>query len=85
VLEIRTTYPEFAELLDRLRGERSPIALNRLSTIWQKDGNELRSLVTRMIDAAILQEHLHSADTTMPRYAVAELYLYGLGMKRQGQ
>jgi MinD-like ATPase involved in chromosome partitioning or flagellar assembly len=85
VMEIRNTYPEFTGLLDKLRGERSPIALDRLSKIWQKDGDELKSLVSRMVVAGILKEHLHLPDTTVPRYTVAELYLYGLGMKRQGQ
>jgi hypothetical protein len=85
VIEIRNTYPEFTDLLGKLRGERSPIALDRLSKIWEKDGDELKSLVSRMIVAGILKEHLHLPDTTVPRYTVAELYLYGLGMKRQGQ
>jgi hypothetical protein len=85
VIEIRHTYPEFVHLLDKLRGERLPIALDRLGRIWQKDGDELKAVVTRMMHAGILKEYPRLPDTNVPRYTVAELYLYGLGMKRQGQ
>ncbi len=85
VMEVRTTNPEFADLLDKLRGERSPIALDHLGKIWQKGGDELKSLVTRMINAGILKEYPRSSDANGSHYTVAELYLYGLGMKRQGQ
>ncbi len=78
-------YLEFAEFLDRLSGERSPIALDRLKNIWNQDSDKLKLLIQRMVDAGILQEYLRSADTDVLRYSVAELYLYGLGMKRQGQ
>lgn len=85
VAEVRNEYPEFAEFLDRLSGERSPIALDRLKNIWNQDSDALKLLIQRMVDAGILQEYLRSADTDVLRYSVAELYLYGLGMKRQGQ
>ena len=85
VAEICNTYPIFAVPLEKLRGESSPIALDRLSKTWQKDGDELKSLVSSMIHAGILQEYPGSPGTNVPRYTVAELYLYGLGMKRQGQ
>jgi NADH-quinone oxidoreductase subunit A len=39
-----------------------------------------------MVEAGILQEYLRSPDNSeTQRFAVAELYLYGLGMTRQGQ
>lgn len=85
VAEIYHTYPEFVAPLEKLRGESSPIGLDRLSNIWQKHEDELNSLVTDMIHAGILQEYPGSPDSNTPRYTVAELYLYGLGMKRQGQ
>ncbi len=47
--------------------------------------NELTPLFGEMIEAGILQEYLRSLDSDVPRYSVAELYLYGLGMTRQGQ
>src|SRR6266702_6750322 len=85
VAEVRNEYPEFADLLDKLSGERSPIALDRLTRIWNKSVNELTPLLGEMIEAGILQEYLRSLDSDVPRYSVAELYLYGLGMTRQGQ
>ena len=85
VAEVRNEYPEFANLLDKLSGERSPIPLDRLAKIWNKDINELPPLIGDMIEAGILQEYLHSLDPDVSRYSVAELYLYGLGMTRQGQ
>ncbi len=42
-------------------------------------------LLGEMIEAGILQEYLRSLYSDVPRYSVAELYLYGLGMTRQGQ
>ncbi len=85
VAEVRNEYPEFANLLDKLSGERSPIDQERLGRIWNINGNELIPLIGGMIEAGILQEYLRSLDSDMPRYSVAELYLYGLGMTRQGQ
>jgi len=85
IAEVHKNYPEFAIPLENLRGESSPIALDRLSKIWQKNGDGLISLITRMVQAGILQEYPGSPGTNVPRYTVAELYLYGLGMKRQGQ
>jgi len=85
VAEVRNEYPEFANPLDKLSGERSPIGFDRLGKIWNISSNELSTLVGNMIEAGILQEYLRSPDTDLPRYSVAELYLYGLGMTRQGQ
>lgn len=85
VAEVRNEYPEFADFLDKLSGQRSPIALDRLRQIWSQDDDKLNSLVTGLIEAGVLQEYPTSLDTELPRYSVAELYLYGLGMTRQGQ
>ncbi len=85
VAEVRNEYPEFANLLDKLSGERSPITLGRLGEIWNQNSDELKQQIADMIKAGILQEYPRSPDIDMPRYSVAELYLYGLGMKRQGQ
>jgi cellulose biosynthesis protein BcsQ len=85
VAEVRNEYPEFADFLDKLSGQRSPIALDRLAQIWIQDNDKLNSLVAGLIEAGVLQEYPTSLDTESPRYSVAELYLYGLGMTRQGQ
>ncbi|HLI07825.1 MAG TPA: hypothetical protein VKV40_14740 [Ktedonobacteraceae bacterium] len=88
VAEVRNEYPEFDNLLDKLEGDRSPIALEHLGEIWglDRDSGRLKVLVASMVEAGILQEYLRSPDNTdTQRYAVAELYLYGLKMKRLGQ
>lgn len=85
VAEVRNEYPEFADFLDKLSGQRSPIALDRLGQIWDQESDKLNSLVTGLIEAGVLQEYPRSSGTETPRYSVAELYLYGLGMTRQGQ
>lgn len=85
VIAMRTTYPEFADLLDKLRGERSPIARDRLGEIWQKEGEGLNDLIKRIVAAGILKVHPPLPDSNVPRYAVGALYLAGLGVKRQGQ
>ncbi len=86
VAEVRNEYPEFAPLLDKLSNERSPIALERLSEVWHKTESELiKSLLPDMIEAGILQEYQRSSDVNGQRYSVAELYLSGLNMRRQGQ
>jgi hypothetical protein len=85
VAEVRNEYPEYADYLDKLAGERSPISLDRLGKIWNRDSNKLSELVVGMIEAGVLQEYLRSQDADTPRYLVAELYLYGLRMTRLGQ
>jgi hypothetical protein len=85
VAEVRNEYPEFADFLDKLSGQRSPIALDRLGQLWHQNSDKLNSLITGLIEAGVLQEYPRSLDTEVPRYSVAELYLYGLGMTRQGQ
>jgi hypothetical protein len=85
VAEVRNEYPEFNEELNKLKDERSPISANRLSEIWDKQGKELNTLISDMIKAGIMREYQHSSMTEASRYAVAELYLYGLGMRRKGQ
>lgn len=84
VEEVGNEYPEFKDLLDKFAGERSPIALNRLSEIWGLETPELKSKVNGMIEAGILKEYDRLPDD-IPRYSVPELYLYGLKMKRPGQ
>jgi hypothetical protein len=84
VEEVGDEYPEFKDLLDKFTGERSPIALNRLSEIWGLETPELKLKVNGMIEAGILKEYDRLPDDT-PRYSVPELYLYGLKMKRPGQ
>ena len=81
VNEVRNEYPEFNQELNKLKDERSPISANRLSEIWSKQGKELNTLISDIIKAGIMREYQQEAS----RYAVAELYLYGLGMRRKGQ
>jgi hypothetical protein len=85
VEEVKNEYPEFEEPLEKLRDERSPIAADRLREIWGKRGKELTQLIGEMVEAGVLQEYTRTPETNVPRYAVAELYLYGLGMTRKGQ
>jgi hypothetical protein len=86
VADVRNEYHEYADFLDKLSGERSPISLDRLGRIWNRDGNELSRLIVNIIGAGVLQEYLRSQDPdNVTRYSVAELYLYGLNMTRQGQ
>lgn len=86
VKDVRNEYPEFADFLDKLSGQRSPIAHDQLGKIWYQEADSLNSLITDLIDAGILQVYPRSSDTDADiRYSVAELYLYGLNMTRQGQ
>ena len=85
VADVRNEYYEFVDLLDKLNGERSPISLERLGQRWGKEDDELKSLIVDMTEAGILQEYLRTPENEGLRYSVAELYLSGLGMRRQGQ
>lgn len=90
VEEVKNEYPEFSPYLDQLDGERSPIARSRLAEVWSNGGAklsdpQLSDLITGMSDAGILQEYNRNPEIDEPRYTVAELYLYGLNMKRYGQ
>jgi MinD-like ATPase involved in chromosome partitioning or flagellar assembly/stress-induced morphogen len=86
VIEVKNEYPEFEELLNKLRDEKSPIPFDHLKQRWRlDDDNILRSRIKGMIDAGILAEYQpRSQENEIQRYSVAELYLYGLGMQRQG-
>jgi hypothetical protein len=84
--EVRNEYPELETPLNRLQGERSPIDEKRLAEIWPvKDDVELSTLIKEMVEAGILKERSRPKDPPPRIYAVAELYLYGLGMVRKGQ
>lgn len=85
VEEVRNEYPEFTGYLDKLRTRRSPIDAIQLSSVWGKTDNEFDSLVKAMVEAGILEQRSSTSDSGDIRYAVAELYLYGLGMVRKGQ
>lgn len=85
VYEVRDEYPEFREYLTKLRGLRSPIEKDRLAEIWQRGNKELDDLIVEFTDAGIIQEYTRPPISEQPRYSVAELYLYGLGMIRKGQ
>lgn len=84
VTQIRAAYPEFAQLFDKLANEYSPITSNRLAVIWNIKGSSLESFISDLSEIGILREYARS-HTNVPRYSVADLYLYGLKMKRQGQ
>jgi len=83
--EVRNEYPELEEPLNRLQGERSPIDEARLSDIWNFQDGELSLRIKEMVEAGILKERSRPKDPPPRIYAVAELYLYGLSMKRKGQ
>lgn len=82
--EVRNEYPELAEYLTKLQGERSPIDETQLTKIWGED-IKLAELIREMVDAGILTERSRPQDPPPRLYAVAELYLYGLNMVRKGQ
>jgi MinD-like ATPase involved in chromosome partitioning or flagellar assembly len=84
VEEVRNEYPELKTPLDQLQNERSPIDENRLTEIWNTQDNVVQ-LIKEMLDAGILKERSRPKDPPPRVYAVAELYLYGLGMVRKGQ
>ena len=84
VAEIRAAYPEFAEQLDKLANEYSPITSNRLAVIWNIKGSGLESFISDLSEIGILRGYARS-HTNVRRYSVADLYLNGLKMKRQGQ
>lgn len=86
--EVRNEYREFAEFLDTLGNERSPLAFEHLKEIWVADVAELHALVSGMIGAGILREYPYPPrmqSTDPQRYSVAELYLSGLRMTRRGR
>ena len=84
VAEVRNEYPEFVQYLDRLEGERSPIALEKLADIWQLEGDTITTTVVSMVEAGLLQPYSRRPEET-GRYTIVELYLYGLKMTRYGQ
>lgn len=88
--EVRNEYPELEEPLNRLRNERSPIDENKLTEIWRSNQDvdsslRIKELIKEMIEAGILKERSRPQDPSPRIYAIAELYLYGLGMVRKGQ
>ena len=85
VAEVRNEYPELEELLNRLQGERSPIEENKLADIWNVQDGDLSLRIKEMVEAGILRERSRPKDPPPRIYAIAELYLYGLGMVRKGQ
>jgi MinD-like ATPase involved in chromosome partitioning or flagellar assembly len=84
VAEIRAAYPEFSQLFDKLANEYSPITYNKLAVIWNIKGSGLELFISDLSEIGVLREYARS-HTNVPRYSVADLYLYGLKMKRQGQ
>ncbi|MEA5616279.1 ParA family protein [Cronbergia sp. UHCC 0137] len=86
VAEIKNEYSELIEYVDKLpQGERSPITQDRLAEIWGIKDSELTAPIKSMVDAGIFIERTRPKDPPPRVYAVAELYLYGLGMVRKGQ
>lgn len=85
VADVCEEYPELVPYLNTLRNERSPIEESRLEELWRKQGTELKDVIERLKQAGIIQEYRRGYPTDVPRYAVAELYLNGLGMTRKGQ
>jgi cellulose biosynthesis protein BcsQ len=83
--EVRDEYPELEEQLNKLQGERSPIDEHKLAERWIIPSSDLAAKVTEMVDAGILKERSRAKDAPPRIYAVAELYLSGLGMVRKGQ
>ncbi|MEL6470703.1 MAG: AAA family ATPase [Cyanobacteria bacterium J06623_4] len=83
--EVRNEYPELKEYLGSLNGERSPIEEPRLSEVWKLDSAQTAKVIKEMIEAGILKERSKPKDAPPRVFAVTELYLYGLDMRRKGQ
>ncbi|HLO50521.1 MAG TPA: ParA family protein, partial [Kamptonema sp.] len=84
--EVNNEYPELKTPLDKLTGERSPVDENTLAEIWRDAQDVEPSLcIKEMVEAGILKERSRPKDPPPRLYAIAELYLYGLGMVRKGQ
>jgi MinD-like ATPase involved in chromosome partitioning or flagellar assembly len=88
VNEVREEYPEIAPYLDSFKQQYSPLDLLDLQKLWGLEKTVLTdttNIIDKMIKAGILREYTLGNPTDTPRYAVTDLYLYGLQMKRKGQ
>jgi hypothetical protein len=85
VAEVRAEYPDFQAQLEALRDERSPIEASRLGQLWGLQGPDLSEKISLAIQAGVFEDRTAKDVVNDKVYAVAELYLYGLGMKRKGQ
>lgn len=81
--EIQEEYPELAPYLDKLRKQRSPLEKTKLSEIWREQ--DIDDIIKKMIKAGALQAYGQGKLPDASRYAVTDLYLYGLEMIRKGQ
>ncbi len=84
VEEVREEYPEFDSALDKLRGQRSPLIRETLDELWNDLNINISNLIDNLIQAGILEKRRPAKGENSPRYAIAELYLSGLGMLRKG-
>jgi MinD-like ATPase involved in chromosome partitioning or flagellar assembly len=85
VAEVMAEYPDLREELEALRDERSPIEFSRLGQLWDHQGPALSDKISLAIQAGVFEDRTAKDAVNDKVYAVAELYLYGLGMKRKGQ
>lgn len=86
--EVCNEYPEYERYLKLLNGERSPVSIEKLKSLWELDAKQLKPIIEGMVNAGILREYPYPPriqNNEAPRYSVAELYLSGLKMTRQGQ
>lgn len=84
VAEVRAEYPELASPLEALRSQRSPIDESRLKEIWHLDEVSITNQISQFLEAGIFEERTEK-NASVRIFAVAELYLLGLGMVRKGQ
>jgi MinD-like ATPase involved in chromosome partitioning or flagellar assembly len=84
VEEVRDEYHELESALDELKGNPSPLSRETLVELWKRLETNPEDLIEKLLQAGILERRPAEGEDT-PRYAVAELYLSGLGMRRKGQ
>lgn len=83
--EVRDEYPELKLALDALSGQSSPLSKDVLAERWRDLGENVDDLIDKMVQAGIFEKRPPARGEDTPRYAVAELYLSGLGLRRKGQ
>ena len=85
VAALKEEYPELDRPLFMLSGKRSPLSRETLSEIWRDSDIDKDKLIEAMLQAGIFERRPATEWDNQPRYAVAELYLSGLGMHRKGR
>ena len=81
VQEVKEEYPELQTALEALRDSSSPMDKPGLDQVLAGFDRPPEEIIEQMLKAGILEKRKPREDN---RYAIAELYLFGLGMRRKG-